>query len=74
MTLEEKNKFQSDATEIFKSGNKPIIDAFEAGTNTILKMVRSRKKITKAESKKIELRLTKLLKDAQRGLTIEKGV
>ena len=65
MTLEEKNEILSDVIEILKSGNKPMIDAFEAGTNIILKMSRSRKKITKRDYKKIQLRLMKLVEEAK---------
>ena len=72
-TLEEKNEIISDALKILKSGNKPMIDAFEAGTNIILKMSRSRKKITKQDYKKIQQRLTKLVEDGKRGLTIERS-
>ena len=73
ITLEEKNEMLSDAIEILKSGNKPMIDALEAGTNIILKMSRSRKKITKQDYKKIQQRLKKLLEDGKRGLTIERS-
>jgi hypothetical protein len=73
ITLEEKNEMLSDAIEILKSGNKPMIDAFEAGINIILKMVRSRKKNRKRDYKKIQLRLTKLVDDARRGLIIERS-
>jgi len=44
MTLEEKNKIFSDVIEVLKSGNKTVIDAFEAKVNAILKMVRARKR------------------------------
>jgi len=73
ITLEEKNEILSGAIEILKSGNKPMIDAFETGINIILKMSRSRKKITKRDYKKIQLRLTKLVEDGRRGLTIKRS-
>jgi hypothetical protein len=73
MALEEKNEVLNDAIEILESGNKPMIDAFEAGVNIILKESRSRKKTRKRDYKKIQLRLTKLFEDAKRGLTIERS-
>ena len=72
-TLEEKNEIISDALEILKSGNKPVIDSFEAAINIILKMSRSRKKNRKQDYKKIQQRLTKLVEDGRRGLTIERS-
>lgn len=52
ITLEEKNKIFSDVIEILESGNKAVIDAFEAKTNAILKMSRSRKKSESGTIKK----------------------
>lgn len=72
ITLEEKNEILSSATEILTSGNKPVIDAFEAGINIILKMSRSQEKNRKRDNK-IKQRLMKLVEDSRRGLTIERS-